>query len=213
MLLIGDVHGLFFDYKAKIRRLGVKTSLQLGDFGLGFPNSFDHFDMSDIKGTHKFIRGNHDNPAICRKDEYYAGDFGTIEGDFVNGLYDKLFFISGAWSIDKAYRVEGKTWWEEEQLSQEELCEAVNKYNEDKPEIVVSHDCPTIVLQNLYPSRLIPTRTSQAMDVMFLTRKPQFWIFAHHHQSWRKNIDGCTFICLDELEVLNLDEMKPFGNI
>ena len=204
MLLIGDIHGLFWEYKSLIRRTCVRNSLQLGDFGLGFRDRMTFPDMSDVEGEHLFIRGNHDNPAICRADNHYVGDYDILEGSYIGGAFDKLFFISGAWSIDKDYRTPNVSWWKDEQLSYEELCEATNKYNEEKPEIVVSHDCPTLVLYHIHPERVIPTRTSQAMDTMFMSRKPKYWVFAHHHMSWRKNIDGCTFICLNEMETLNI---------
>ena len=110
MILIGDVHGLFDNYRGFLRLCQCKKSLQLGDFGLGFPMGTDHVDMSDIPGKHLFLRGNHDNPAVCRKDKNYVGDFGVLKGSFINGRFKKLFYISGAWSIDKAYRTPGLTW-------------------------------------------------------------------------------------------------------
>ena len=79
-------------------------------------------------------------------------------------------------------------------------------YKMEKPEIVCSHDCPTIALANLYSSRYIPTKTSQAMDEMFLSHKPKYWFFGHHHVSWKRNIDGCWFICLNELETLDISK-------
>jgi hypothetical protein len=206
MLLIGDIHGLFHEYKWRIKMRGVKKSLQLGDYGLGFPDTMKSVDFGDIEGDHKFIRGNHDNPAVCRADKNYAGDYGIIDGSYINGKYDKLFFVSGAWSIDYQYRTPGVSWWEDEQLSQSELGDVIHKYSVEKPEIVCSHDCPTIVLYHLHGARVIPTRTSQAMDQMFLYRMPAYWIFAHHHMSWRKQINGCWFICLNELEILDISK-------
>ena len=206
MLLIGDVHGLFWDYKRIIKSLGVKRTLQLGDFGLGFLQTMDFPDMSGIEGEHLFIRRNHDNPAVCRADKHCVGDFGVLEGSFIDGLYDKLFFIAGAWSIDEAYRTPGISWWEDEQLSHEQLADAIDKYSEVKPDIVCSHDCPTTILHHIHGSRVIPTRTSQAMDIMINIHKPKYFFFAHHHISWRKNIDGCWFICLSELETLDISK-------
>jgi uncharacterized protein YutD len=210
MLLISDVHGQFHAYKSIIKRTGAKKSLQLGDFGLGFDPYVDDIDMSGFEGTHLFIRGNHDNPAVCRKSKIYAGDFGVLHGEFIDGLFDKLFFISGAWSIDQAYRTENVSWWKDEQLSQEELSNAVNLHLEEKPDIMCSHDCPTFILQKLH-HQIIPTRTSQAMDVMFLNHKPSYWFFAHHHVSWRMNIEGCTFVCLNELECLDISKRIESG--
>ena len=205
MILIGDVHGLFYNYREILKSYG-KDSLQLGDFGFGFPDTRRHVLVEDIPGIHKFLRGNHDNPELCKLDSSYIGDYGELEGEYIGGKYNKLFYISGAWSIDESMRIPGVTWWEGEQLSYKELCEASNRYIEGDCEIVCSHDCPTFVLEHLYPSRVIPTRTSQSMDSMFIGRKPKVWFFCHHHQSWRKEIDGCWFICLNELEVLDLSK-------
>jgi predicted phosphodiesterase len=205
MLLIGDVHGLFYEYRELLKQHKPKYSLQLGDMGVGFPQS-NELILNDIPGDHKWIRGNHDNPSVARAHPNYVGDYGILKGSFINGFYDKLFYIGGAWSIDWQHRTEGISIWHDEQLSQEELSDVVNLYNEEKPEVVCSHDCPTFILNYLHPGRVIPTRTSQAMDVMFLSRKPSYWVFAHHHLSWRKKIDGCTFICLNELECLDISK-------
>lgn len=206
MLLIGDIHGLFCDYKRILKRYGVSKSLQLGDFGLGFPDTMDGIDLSDIEGTHQFIRGNHDNPEVCRESPYYIGDFGIKRGNFIGGLFDKLFYVSGAWSIDQAYRTPGISWWEEEELSYHELSQAVNLYIVEKPDIVCSHECPDEVLQIFYPSSNYPTRTSQALSSMFQHHVPSYWFFAHHHKSWRQNVMGCNFVCLDELETIDISK-------
>jgi len=206
MLLISDIHGLWYEYKTILRKTGAQKSLQLGDFGLGFPHGIEEVDLEEIEGTHLFLRGNHDNPAVCRKSSHYVGDYGLLEGDFIDGAFTELMYISGAWSIDKDYRTPGLSWWEEEEMSYDELSKAVNFFIAKKPNIVCSHDCPTSVLSHLYHSMIIPTRTGQAMDVMLDYYKPSYWFFGHHHQSWKKNIDGCTFVCLNELETLDISK-------
>lgn len=205
-LLTGDVHGLFYDYKQILKDYKPDFSLQLGDMGVGFPDSPKLF-LNDIQGKHYWLRGNHDNPEISRKHSNYIGDYGILKGSYIEDRFNKLFYISGAWSIDQEWRTPNISWWEDEQLSYEELCSAINKYNEEQPDIVCSHDCPTMVLHELYPSRgVIPTRTSQAMDTMFMSRKPSYWFFGHHHVSWRKNIDGCLFVALNELEIIDISK-------
>jgi len=204
-LLIGDVHGLFENYRNILKKLNPNFSLQLGDMGVGFPESQELI-LNDISGKHYWLRGNHDNPNVSCKHKNYAGDYGILEGSFIGRIFNKLFFVGGAWSIDQNWRTENVSWWRNEQLSQKELCDAINKYKEVEPEIVCSHDCPTFILNYLHPGRIIPTRTSQALDEMFLSRKPSYWFFAHHHMSWRKNIDGCTFVCLDELETIDISK-------
>lgn len=215
MLLIGDVHGLFYNYKEIIKQTGARLSLQLGDFGIGFPDTPKHLDMSDFLGTHLFLRGNHDNPFHCRHSSNYIGDYGIYEGSFIEDRFTKLMYISGAWSIDQKWRTPGVSWWEDEQLSYEELSRAVNIYIKEEPDIVCSHDCPVMILQEMYKGLgpLIPTRTAQAMDSMIQHRMPSYWFFAHHHHSWRRTIDGCTFICLNELEYLDISKSitLPYG--
>jgi len=206
MLLIGDVHALWHDYKTILRRSGVQKSLQLGDFGLGFPHGIKEIDLEEIEGTHLFLRGNHDNPFHCRKSSHYVGDYGIMKGEFIDGMFTELMYISGAWSIDKEWRIPGRDWWEEEELSYKELSDVVNFYLKEKPDIICTHDCPTLILREMYPSRVIPTRTSQAFDSMIQHRMPSYWFFAHHHTSWRKNVDGCNFVCLNELECLDISK-------
>jgi hypothetical protein len=208
MLLIGDVHGLFFEYKEILRKTGVKKSLQLGDFGLGFPNSPTDIDLEDIKGTHLFLRGNHDNPKVCQASSYYVGDYGILKGKYIDGMYNKLMYISGAWSIDRHWRTPGKDWWSEEQIEHEGLLKALNLYIKHEPSIVVSHDCPLKILNELYAENghVFPTRTGQAMDAMINHKMPSYWFFAHHHISWRKVINKCTFVCLNELEILDISK-------
>ena len=206
MLLIGDVHALFSNYKEIIKRSGKKKSLQLGDYGLGFPDTMGGIDLSDVEGTHQFLRGNHDNPAVCSASPYYIGDYGICSGDFIDGRYDSLFYLSGAWSIDKAYRTVGISWWEAEELSYSELLMAIKCFEENKPEIVCSHDCPNRVLKQLYPGRYLPTRTSDAMESMLEIHEPSYWFFGHHHVSKRIKIGNTLFVCLNELETLDISK-------
>jgi len=206
MLLISDIHGLFTEYKEIIQASGAEKSLQLGDFGLGFPHGPKSIDLSDINGTHLFIRGNHDNPFHCRRSPYYAGDYGVLGGDFINGLFDKLFFVSGAWSIDKDWRTPGKNWWPDEELSVQELTEMIKMYENIKPYVVCTHDCPFEVVKHIHSSYPIPTRTGQAMDQMLQAHVPSYWIFGHHHVSWKGNVKGCRFIGLDVLETLDISK-------
>lgn len=207
MILIGDVHGLFYDYRKILKVLKPKTSLQLGDMGVGFPD-YQELVLNDIPGDHYWLRGNHDNPKVSRNHSNYIGDFGIHQGSFMGGLFNELMFVSGAWSIDKDYRTPGLSWWSEEELSYKELSDVVNLYVDKKPEIVCTHDCPTYVLNDIYLAygHVFPTRTGDAFNTMIRHRMPAYWIFAHHHRSWRKDINGCTFICLNELEYLDISK-------
>ena len=108
MHFLGDIHA-DFDWWTKITSRGYcKSSIQLGDFGMGFLEKQDskrHFKEIDGKKysyhpagvdstKHKFIHGNHDDPVLCAKSPHFLGRYGYIE------KLD-LFYISGAFSTDK----------------------------------------------------------------------------------------------------------------
>lgn len=95
MFLIGDVHGKFDRYGEILT--GLPCSIQLGDMGIGFGLD-DLFPKADPT-KHRFLRGNHDNPELCRRHPNYLGDFGFEFG---------IFFISGAFSVDRHLRTMGR---------------------------------------------------------------------------------------------------------
>lgn len=206
MRFIGDVHGKFRSYKKIIKEC--EASRQVGDMGIGFFRNFQNLDENRqtsnpphrvmVEGDHKFIRGNHDNPRVCKNHSQFIQD-GTVEGD--------IMYVGGALSIDIAHRTESLNWWKDEELSLIELNDMVTKYLEAKPRIMVTHDCPESVTGNLMNDYKlsIPSRTRQAFDSMFSLHKPEIWIHGHWHVSRDQNILGTRFICLAELEYIDLE--------
>lgn len=210
--LVGDVHGKF-NQLLPILDSHTGLTIQLGDLGIGFHKGFTKYSGYAIR-THPeavrltnfeydkdkflFIRGNHDNPIQCRKHPNYLGEYGLIGKD-------DIFFISGAWSIDRAWRTPGVDWWEEEELSQIALLNAIESYSTAFPRIVISHDCPYEIAKIMYPREHIATRTGQAFDAMLDEWRPSMWIFGHHHT--RKDFvhKGTRFICLDELQSFTIE--------
>ena len=113
--LIGDIHGHFYDYQAHSIEDFDGPTVQIGDFGIGFGQSdYWHESINNFHadGRHRFIRGNHDNPTVCKQDMTgYIAD-GTVEDD--------VMFIGGAWSIDNPVappgwyrRTAGYDWWDD----------------------------------------------------------------------------------------------------
>lgn len=195
MRFIGDLHGDLATYRKLISE--VDASVQVGDFGVGFgqAKTAEIVDgvLLDIPGRHRFIRGNHDNPAECTKSLHYIPD-GTVEGN--------TMYVGGALSKDRASRVQGVSWWEDEELSYASLYNMIDEYAKVKPEIMVTHECPEIIANTLCRSYdkakfLDSSRTRVAFDHMFQIHKPKYWIFGHWHLPLDKNILGTNFICLD----------------
>jgi len=206
---IGDVHGKYRQYRKIIKE--VDASIQVGDMGVGF-YSFPHRDPQanpphDLMVQHnaRFIRGNHDNPAVCKNQTQWIPD----------GYYDPAtgtMFIGGADSIDKALRIKDYSWWDDEELDYSTLNKLVDSYEDYKPRIMVTHDAPYLIAAEVIRPMLMQhyakfeaTRTRQAFQQMFQLHQPELWIFGHYHVSFDHTINGTRFICLAELEYKDIE--------
>jgi len=210
---IGDVHGKFEPYKKLIK--DVEHSRQVGDFGVGFFR-WDYHEAKKIastnppydaimKGDHKFIRGNHDNPHVCQQQSYWIPD-GTIE--VINGT--KIMYVGGGISIDRDWRTEGYDYWADEELSYHKLQEIITLYEVEKPDVMVSHEIPeemAKVIEVLSGRRKldIDSRTRQAFDGMLYLHQPKLWIHGHWHYSYSHEYKGTMFRGLGELEFIDID--------
>lgn len=208
MRYVGDVHGKYRQYRRIIR--GAPASIQVGDLGVGFrryphgdpePNP-PHAEM--VKHNARFIRGNHDNPAACEHHSQWIPDG-------ANDPYTGTMFVGGANSIDKAFRIKDYSWWQDEELSYRELNDMIVVYEALRPEIVVTHDAPQAIAAEIVRPLLRGnigqfemTRTRSALQQMWAIHQPKLWIFGHYHVSFDHVLQGTRFICLAELEYIDL---------
>lgn len=188
-LLIGDIHGDMDGYRELIKNS--PKSIQLGDFGWGFCKS------PTLASTHRAIRGNHDNPAKAKLDPIYLGDFGVYEG---------MFFISGAYSIDKAWRTPGWDWWDDEELNVQQLMQAIVDCIKLQPKIIITHASPESIKHRVLGDSAIKisSRTEQALEVLFQQYQPEEWYFAHLHKPYQEIVNGTKFRCLDCYETCEI---------
>lgn len=221
MLFIGDCHGSFKTYSYILFKMqhkgevkGVPCSFQCGDFGMGFRDRDPDYSkdgkgwLSPIDRNHKFIRGNHDDPSLCYGHPNFAGDYGYFEKP-------DIFYVSGGFSVDYFIRqardaITGdKTWWENEELLQEQLDDAIEYYTLAKPKIMVTHECPTVAKYDVVTNSLkkeVISRTEKTLQMMFEIHKPEIWIFGHHHIRKNMWISGTKFVALGELYQGKIDD-------
>lgn len=195
--LIGDIHG---DMRMYLRIIsGAERSIQVGDFGIGFvPNPIEEYDT--IK--HEFIRGNHDYPYGCKTWEPNYIPDGTIRND--------VMFIGGAYSIDWAYRVPGRTWWDDEECSVEQLNHFIDLYEKVKPRVMITHEMPEKVVDIMcadvgWKKFDLPSRTRDAFQTMFEIHQPEEWYFGHWHLPWQGGVNGTWFRCLNINEYVDVE--------
>ena len=211
---IGDVHGKFSPYTKIIKKH--PDTIQVGDMGVGFfhrgfrhgtsyvdryeeylmPSGNPPYDRM-VENNARFIRGNHDNPGVCKKHTQYIPD-GHVEGD--------MMFVGGALSIDRHMRRVNESYWEDEELSYGEFMDIQEKYLDIKPRIMVTHECPEAIAQQMFNYHKLddPSRTRQAFESMWEMHKPEIWIFGHWHDRRDWVIMGTRFICLEELGTITL---------
>jgi len=193
MFYIGDVHGDFLEYNEIIKTL--PCSIQLGDMGIGFGK--DH--LFSVSKNHRWIRGNHDNRSKCELYSNYLGDFGYLKEE-------EIFFISGGFSIDCMYRIEGVSWWPDEELSLEMQQRVVDLYEKIKPRIVISHEAPKYICQYMSGEyeKFKPSSTSSLLNHLLTIHSPEYWIFGHWHRTVGCNLRGVKFQCVDSLDVVEI---------
>lgn len=180
MILVGDIHG---DYEAAFRVARDNPNekvIQIGDFGFGFK------EFPEFPDNLFFLRGNHDAPNLCRAHGKYLGEFGVFDG---------VFFVSGARTIDPEGRIEGVSWWRDEELSYMELQKAIDLFEKTKPEIVISHDGPQRAIKAMFGIG-DTTLTRRALDAMAGLHRPKAWHFGHHHKS--KSLNGMHCLGINE---------------
>lgn len=200
MRIISDIHGNIISYRKAVRNC--KQSIQLGD--LNFTYNFLH----DIDYTnHRFIGGNHDNYDIIRLSNHYLGDYG-----YVTDMEIPFFFVRGAWSIDRAWRIQHeqrvgeRIWWDQEELGSRELNYAIKLYEEIKPDLVLTHTSPQSIIDEVGDLETLKSFgferspysiTSLALDSMLDIYQPKLWIFGHFHKFKDFTVDKTRFICLN----------------
>lgn len=209
--LFGDIHEGWRSYADS---LDVPYSIQVGD--LCMTNDYSWMIREGIDpARHRFIGGNHDNYDHAPNSPHYLGDYG------VHAIpeFGDVFFVRGAWSIDRKSRrtfptysqgrVLPKTLWDEEELTMRQGMEALELYKEVKPKFLVAHECPLSVVPYVTnpefcfrmgwdaPDGIIRTKTNQLLQAMIEFHKPHTMVFGHYHKDFDQVIDGIRFICVN----------------
>lgn len=203
--IIGDIHGHWYDYHLLTSTIK-HSSIQVGDFGIGFNGEYweDRVNDHHQSGQHRFIRGNHDDPSKCKN---------SMVGYVPDGLIENnTMFVGGAWSIDHAWRTEGENWWRDEELSYKELHQIIDIYAVTRPEVMISHDCPTLAAYHMFVKSgkamhktLHLTRTGEAFQTMFELHQPKYWFFGHWHHTLQYDLNGTHFHCLGIDDFVDFD--------
>jgi hypothetical protein len=189
---ISDVHGKWNAYEQICAQH--EHTIQVGDFGIGFEKVVGRYSPI-LSNRHRFIRGNHDDPAGCKDHPNFIPDGHT---EVISGT--KVMFVGGAFSIDRHWRTEGINWWRDEENSYRDFLTFFETYEAFKPDLMVTHDCPTdfaklFMLGAHKP--LYDSTTGAALQTMFDIHQPNRWVFGHWHTHIDQIYKGTRFFCED----------------
>lgn len=209
--ITGDTHGdQVLWYKSINNYLNEgDTIIVLGDFGVGFFDGrywseelFYDF-LAEQKYTVLFIDGNHDNHdklnAAYPVEMWNGGRVHFLRKNVIHlmrgeiySLDDgkKVFCFGGGYSLDKEYRVPGKTWWPQEMPSEEEYKNATRNLEacDFKVDYILTHTAPSDTVE--YMSRSSFGIKNTVVEELPLTGYLQWvaektrydkWNFGHFH--------------------------------
>lgn len=234
ILLGGDFHGntLHVAYLYKMATdFNVDRVFSLGDYGY-WEHTDSGKDYLDFCGKIAmntgiplyFLDGNHDNHTKLRKDYSMCviddGMWMIREGLSYSPrgnrfTWDGVRFMTfgGAYSIDKAYRRPGTSWWPEETITPEEVASA----GTGKVDILLSHDLPAgidmraIMQHRGFDYRNIPDseqnrrRLREVCDVV----RPDYLFHGHYHLNYTQDLPIAFGNHLLRVRGLACDDMGP----
>lgn len=216
---IGDIHGNN-DAIIRLNKL-VKDStiISVGDYGIGFQqnkkkeeriqqNLNDELQVNSNKLL--VVRGNHDDPSYFRKEtslklsniefleDYALRDF--------NGF--RILFVGGAISVDRKYRRQGVSYWEDEVF-------VLNKDKIQECDILITHSAPSWVgpcdkldisgfCANDFSLWDECVKERKDIDELIKLSKAKKHYCGHFHGSWMTNHENCYSRILDIDEVINI---------
>jgi predicted phosphodiesterase len=227
VLLAGDTHGdvaTLQDLFAKASEVGATAIVQCGDFGFGWRwtpdeecwfSSMTSYFAEQYGIDFYWIDGNHENydalyalpldenghrPIAPRVTHLPRGSTLTLGNT-------KFRAFGGAYSTDVEYRTEGKSWWEQETITDEDVEKAIAAGSAD---VFLSHDAPTGVVEtaglrrklvewgpmHAEKSRLNQNRVRKAL----LASGAKLAFHGHLHQAYQCVLDGDSDIIVRGLD-------------
>lgn len=213
ILLCGDAHcdiGYVEAMARHTQEFAASKMIILGDVGLYWPGYGTYqTEISDIAKRYGIdiycIDGNHENHGVIGL-WHDRDDFVEIEDRFFyiprgfSWVWEDRKFIAlgGAYSIDVASRVAGKSWWFDENFSPAQLQRAINH---GKADIVLTHDVPMVAnLPGWIHEKGIfeeSRRTRMDLNKLWDSSQCKILFHGHHHVGYVDIIDGRKIQGLD----------------
>lgn len=207
----------------------ITALIQVGDFGYAWPGTkpfkfLATFMEDEIMEKAKslpfyWLDGNHENFDVLEKDQgaWQPGikymPRGSTESFTTSILSPEewpphgcvsgknAMFFGGAASHDKAQRIEGISWWQQEHITHRQVYDAMSYKRHIN--VFFSHEHP---LSFPYSDRrygkddICGIAEKQALDALLDQFKPEWWFFGHHHAFSQGENNGVKWACAPIIE-------------
>lgn len=154
--------------------------------------------FSALPFTALFVDGNHENFDLLDGypvSQWNGGKVHFIRPDIIHlmrgqvyAIGGKTFFtFGGATSIDRAFRIEGESWWRQEAPTFDELDEGLNnlKRHNDRVDYIVTHACGERAYAHLTARGLIGRKGLYPENHLLSNFEDlvtfRHWYFGHYH--------------------------------
>jgi Calcineurin-like phosphoesterase len=203
-----------------LRNEPVKIILHLGDFGI-WPGPRGTWYLNEllIECIQEdviiiFVQGNHDWPEglePLRIDGPNNSRIMWLPRGYRWTWYNRIWLaLGGAVSLDKSRRVEGESWWPEEEIT---LLDGAKAALDGHADVMVTHDCPSGVFHTFPPppaffweSDIARSEAHRGLLQNIVNEiEPTYLMHGHLHMAYQRTVD----FGYGEVEVtgLNMDGM------
>lgn len=211
-LVVGDMHGNLFSWSRTIMPAAAHTDadviVQIGDFGFGWDMNYLEALDAILTDTHApdvlWLDGNHENFDLLEETGAFrsAVPFQTSErtwylprGYAWTWHGRRCLALGGAYSVDKPHRTAHRSWWEQEELTDEDVTRAQIAGQVD---VLFAHDSfagftvpgPHAALKQAgeFDRLSLPNRL-RVLDVV-KTAKPSLFVHGHYHWHYERDANA-----------------------
>ena len=202
VLILGDIHTHWevadeTIAKALVEHPDITHIIQCGDMGDGF---YDRRWEPKTNLPIHWCDGNHEDFTKIDARDFNPRLIYQPRGSVLQIGDINYMFMGGAHSIDKNCRIIFKSWWPQEDITQQQLDEALSYSG--NIDVIISHERPFNFDMPPFLNGYVKgdTWNRRCLEVLHDKFRPRFWFHGHHHWGWVNKQHGTSMIACPIIE-------------